>query len=324
MKYALGIMALIIIVLAAILIVGPGPKETVQTTAPGMDETPSMVKPAPLPPPLTNEGRVVFAVTDAAANLENIESVIITIKEVRVHSAVKGWVTVSEETKQFDLLKLKTSGALAIMTEANLEAGIYNQVRIETSKVEIVEKQSGKITTAKLPSNDLKLVGKLTVEAGKESSVVFDFLVDKSLHTTGSNSYIFAPVIKLETRSDTDVTVAEGLVEIKGGVKDTDAVIGMNESGEIGVGLSIEAVANLEIIGEAIKIKVKEETGAEVAITAKSAIDLTVQKGHLDSALSVKMVTKSGKKTWLVTGFKGLELMSVYVDAQTGAVVLVE
>ena len=325
MKNVLLVLGLVVVIVALILAFGPSRQESVRVeTSPPAPEPAPEPSPSPLPPPQPTEGRVVFAVTDAAAGLENIDGIIVTTKEVRVQSAAKGWVTVSEETKSFDLLKLKESGSFALLTEANLEAGEYNQVRLSVSKVEVIEKSSGKISLAKLPSGDLKLVGKLVVEAGNESSVVLDFLADKSLHTTGQGSYIFAPVITLETKSNAEISIGGGLVSIGGGKTDTNITIGMNESGEVGINVAIDAGANLEIVGDAIRVMAKGESEAAVSITAKGAIDAAVGGEYLDSAISVKMITREGKKTWLVTGLKGLEITNIYVDASTGVVVRVE
>jgi len=108
MKNVLLVLGLVVVIVALILAFGPSRQESVRVeTSPPAPEPAPEPSPSPLPPPQPTEGRVVFAVTDAAAGLENIDGIIVTTKEVRVQSAAKGWVTVSEETKSFDLLKLK-------------------------------------------------------------------------------------------------------------------------------------------------------------------------------------------------------------------------
>ena len=276
------------------------------------------------PPAGAKQGNAVFAVTDAASSLENVESVIITVGELRVHSASRGWITVSENTKQFDLMKLKNSNVLALLSEAKLETGNYEQIRLMVTKTTVIEKTSGKTFDAKIPSGDLKLVGGLAIEEGKNSTVLFDFLLDKSLHVTGDGKYVFAPVIKLETKTEAEVKITDGLVEIKGGKIKTSTELGMNEEGEMKAGLSLDAKAALEIVGGAIRVKAKGENDSGISITAKAAIDATINEGHLDSAISVKMVTREGTKAWLVTGLKGIEITNVYINSSTGAVMLVE
>ena len=85
------------------------------------------------------QGKVVFAVTDATADIKNISSINITVNEISVHSEKDGWVVVSTVIKEFDLLKLKSEGALELAAESNLPAGTYDQVRLNISKVVIVK-----------------------------------------------------------------------------------------------------------------------------------------------------------------------------------------
>ena len=63
-----------------------------------------------------SQGRVVFTVTDAAASLENLTSVTMSVDKVEVQNASNGWVTVSDKDYDFDLLKLKNSGAYSWKT----------------------------------------------------------------------------------------------------------------------------------------------------------------------------------------------------------------
>jgi hypothetical protein len=80
----------------------------------------------------------------------------------------------------------------------------------------------------------------------------------------------------------------------------------------------------LEIVNDAIRITTKDEKETGVKVTAQSAIDLAVQGGQLDSAASVKLLTREGKKVWRVIGMKDQELTNVYVDVTTGGIVAVE
>src|SRR3989338_5797170 len=101
------------------------------------------------------QGKVVFAVTDATADIKNISSINITVNEISVHSEAKGWVVVSTATKEFDLLQLKSSGTLELAAELNLDVGAYDQIRLNISKVIIVK--GGQSIEAKLPSGKMTL-----------------------------------------------------------------------------------------------------------------------------------------------------------------------
>ncbi|MBI4162809.1 MAG: DUF4382 domain-containing protein [Candidatus Aenigmarchaeota archaeon] len=199
---------------------------------------------------ISAEGRGVFAVTDAAANMGSVSKVEVTIREVQVHSASQGWVTVSTTPKTVDLLELKTENRNELLADTNLVADTYNQVRLEVEKV-VVTDQDGE-HEAKLPSNELKIVGNFVVEANKTTATVFDFMANESLHTTsGANKqYIMAPVIKITSATDAQVDAESNSdVKIAGGSVKTDTTVGMDVKGNVGAGLRIPSSAMLQIIG---------------------------------------------------------------------------
>jgi hypothetical protein len=100
----------------------------------------------------------------------------------------------------------------------------------------------------------------------------------------------------------------------------------MDETGTMRSDFVLDANLKLDIVGETIKIIAKEEQAAEkeIKVTAKAAIDIAIQGNYLESALSVKLVSRNGKNVWRVVGTKNLEITNVYVDVVTGAVVETE
>lgn len=202
------------------------------------------------------EGRAVFTITDAAANMSAVTSVMVTVEAVKVHSSTEGWVEVSSEPQTFDLLKLKAEGSQELLADVQLKEGTYQQLRLDISKVMVTD-ASGE-HEAKLPSGELKIVGDLEVKANSTSTATFDFIADESLHMTGNGEYILAPVVQLETREDAEVEVkADHKVEIKDGKVKTKVKVGMDADGNVGVGVGIPAKAKLSI-GQG---KVKVESG---------------------------------------------------------------
>lgn len=182
--------------------------------------------------PQTSQGKIVFGITDAASNMEGISSVLVTVDKVEIHNTSNNWVTVSSETKEYDLLALKQSGAVSLLVNTNVDVGIYDQVRLIVSKVIVV--QNGVQEEAKLPSGELKIVGNIVVNADKTSSVVFDFIADKSLHMTGNGKFIFAPVIKIKKQNDAKVELkSNNEIDIKDDEKENDEDVGMDEKGEV-------------------------------------------------------------------------------------------
>ena len=101
--------------------------------------------------PATNEGRAVFTITDAAADMGAVSEVHVTVEQVRVHSETQGWVTVSDEQQTYDLLELKAENSHALLADANLTADTYNQLRLDVSEVIVVDAEGEH--EAKLPSS---------------------------------------------------------------------------------------------------------------------------------------------------------------------------
>ena len=200
------------------------------------------------------EGRAVFAITDAAANMSAVTSVMVTVDSVSVHSATEGWVTVSSEPQSFDLLKLKAEASQELLADVKLKEGTYQQLRLDISKVVVVDDKGEH--EAKLPSGELKIVGDLEVKANSTSTATFDFIADESLHMTGNGEYILAPVVKLETKEDAEVEVkADHKVKIKGGKVKASLKVGMDADGKVGVGLGISSKANVSIAQGKIKVE---------------------------------------------------------------------
>lgn len=115
----------------------------------------------------------------------------------------------------------------------------------------------------------LKINGKFTAAEGKTATVSIDFLADKSLHLTGNSIYILAPVVKLETKHDTDVEIkADESVVINGGKVEEEKNEGMDEKGEMKG--DFELKGNLDIdVNDIIHIKngVRTEGSADLTLT---------------------------------------------------------
>lgn len=268
--------------------------------------------------PSGTQGQIIFGIKDAAASMGNVSAVWIIMNNVQLHSQSQGWVTVSNDTKQYELLALKQSGNIAALATANVNADAYDQMRLTIIKVIAVE--NGAQKEVKLPSGDLKIMGQLNVSAQKQSTAVIDFMADESLHKTGAGKFIFTPVIKVETRSNATVQVdSNNNMNISGGEIDTSLNLGMDLNGQIKSNFMVDSDAKLDIVGNAIQIV--SQIDNSVKITSSAAVNAAVGGGYLDTALSVQLTTQNDKKIWNVSGLKNLTLTNVSVDATTGAVV---
>lgn len=206
-------------------------------------------------------GRAVFGITDAATDMGSVTSVKVTIDSVRVQSATEGWITVSSTPKTYDLLKLKAEGTTSLLADAQLKEGSYQQLRLDISKV-VVTDDTGDHET-KLPSGELKIVGNFVVKSNSTATATFDFVADESLHVTGNGKYILAPVVQMETKEDSDVQVSsEDKIEIRNGRVLTNVKVGMDENGNVGIGLGISKNVNLSVdVNGLLKVEGKSSLG---------------------------------------------------------------
>jgi hypothetical protein len=210
-----------------------------------------------------NSGRIVFGITDKAVGLEEFKSIFLTIGSVRIHHGSKGWITVSQTPRTFDLLKLRATSRNEVLADMSISADTYDAVRLVIDSI-LMTKSDGSVIEAKVPSKELKIDSNVKVFKGKISSVLLDFLADKSLHTTGDGKIIFAPVVAVETKSEITaqtVDVPGSLnkkVDLIGGNTNFTATIGMNEAGVVKVDTIIDPLATLEIVGDTIKLTPKK------------------------------------------------------------------
>ncbi|MDP2669050.1 MAG: DUF4382 domain-containing protein [bacterium] len=203
----------------------------------------------------SGQGRVVFGISDVAADIAGVSSIMMTVDKVEVQSDAQGWIAVSNASKQYDLLVLKQSGAVALLADINLPVGTYNQIRLTISKVLVTA--SGTVQEAKLPSGTLKIVGRIVVEEGKTASVVLDFKADKSLHITGNGKFVMAPVVNLQTKSGVDVEKdSDDKLKIEGGKDEDDVDVGMDENGDTREDFELDESTEIELdIDNVIRVR---------------------------------------------------------------------
>ena len=191
-------------------------------------------------------GDVVFAITDAAADMGEVSKIEVTMDALRVREEGGVWTNVSTETQTFDLLQLREMTTARLMAQARLQARNYDMVELNLSKV-MVTNGSG-AHEAYLVNNRLQMECTLEVQANTMTTASFDFLANESLHATTDGQYVFAPVIALQTRTRAEVQIRNNNeVDISGGTIRTNAEMGMNISGEMGEGLKLQAGAQLSI-----------------------------------------------------------------------------
>ena len=149
----------------------------------------------------SGEGTIVLKITDAPDY--NITEALVTMSEVRVHYAGANntndndtfgeWITIVNNSQTFDLVALQD--VTELFGTANISAGWYTQIRlfVESALVTI----DGIQYNLTIPSNTVKLIKPFKIEDGQTTTLILDFDVQKSVHKTGNDKYIFNPTIKV-------------------------------------------------------------------------------------------------------------------------------
>lgn len=217
-------------------------------------------------------GRVVFTITDAAANMGSVNSVKVTIDKMQAHSEAEGWSKVSSRAKTYDLLELKSEGKQELLADVQLKEGIYNQVWLDISEVIITDAQG--VHEAKLPSKQIIINGKVVVKSNSTSSVTFDFIADESLHVTGKGEYIMAPVVAVEAKQHTRADVkSNNRVVIEGGATTSSSIVGMDLTGKVGIGVRVPANIILNI-GSDNMIEIGDIISSSSSASGNTSLDV--------------------------------------------------
>jgi len=200
------------------------------------------------------KGTLVLSITDAAVDMGTISAVSMTIDKVYVHSKAQGWVTVLKAPQSFSLLTLKSSGRAALLAKIDIAADTYDQAWLHISNVTITE--AGKVKEALLPSNDFKMEGSIKVENNTNSIAKFDILADQSIHKTSKGEFVFAPVIKFESRINATISFdSNNFVTISDGNLVSSTTAGMNVDGQVKTNFQLDPKKELEIKNGVIEIK---------------------------------------------------------------------
>lgn len=117
------------------------------------------------------------------------KSVVVTIDSVDIHkkgasdeeeSKDSGWLVVTEEAQQVDLLKL-TGLTSELLGSSKLDAGTYNQIRLNVSKA-TATLNDDTVLDLKVPSEKIRInVADMVISEDSKFQLVLDFDADKSI-----------------------------------------------------------------------------------------------------------------------------------------------
>lgn len=236
-------------------------------------------------------GTLFIGITDAAAEMAGVTDIDLKVKKVEVYNETQGWVTVSSANKTYSLLSLKNSGKTELYAEEKVATGSYDHVRVTIDDAVVKTTAQGSMS-ATLPTNEITISSAVNVRAGNNSYVKIDFLADKSLHMTTDKKYVFAPVVAVESRSNTQVTVADDdSVTVSGGSVDSSLTVGVDLDGSSKNNFQLNTDAGLTVdsplLGE-VKFMLSGKTysqNATSSVTATSSVNASTKVNSDDTSV---------------------------------------
>lgn len=192
-------------------------------------------------------GEVIISVTDAAADMQNISEVEMTVDEVAVKGQGGSWTTVSSDSKTYNLLELNAQGKAELYAQENIDADNYTAVRVDIGDVVVTTTDGESHTTAKV-TDSMEITGDVSVSGGETSVVEIDVQADESLHTSTEGDYVFAPVVQMESRSNAQVSIGnDSAVTVNSGSVVSSALVGTDVDGSTKANFKLDANTELEV-----------------------------------------------------------------------------
>lgn len=233
----------------------------------------------------TTRGEINISFTDATADIKNVSEVTLNVNKVELYSETKGWVSVSNNSAQYQLLDLHAKGQTKTYASVSVPTDTYSKIRVALGDV-VLKMKAGADKTAAVPNRTLDIQSIVNVKENATTSVKIDVLADKSLHLTAKGDYVFAPVVKIESRSDARIdTSADGIVTISEGSLDSTSTVGMDVDGSIKADFEIKSDVKLDVGSDGV-INV---IGGMLKTTASSSSGSTVASSTINSTSSVNV-----------------------------------
>lgn len=141
-------------------------------------------------------GTLRLYIADAPGEFQEVN---IEIASVEVHRPGPGaWITINDQTRVFNLLEY-ANGAMALLGEAQLEAGKYTQIRLMLGdgNTIVVNGETHPLFVPSAYQTGLKLVRQFDIEPDYTYELLIDFDVHRSVHLA-NGQYILKPTVRVE------------------------------------------------------------------------------------------------------------------------------
>ena len=140
-------------------------------------------------------GNLLLYITDAPGEFDEVN---LNVVRVEVHREGGPWEVINNENQTIDLLEYR-NGMMAVLADADLDAGIYTQIRLilgDGNNV-VVDGVPHNLTVPSGMQTGLKLVRSFAIEPDYTYELVIDFNVHHSIHTS-ELGYMLKPTVRVE------------------------------------------------------------------------------------------------------------------------------
>lgn len=144
-------------------------------------------------------GTLEVRLHDAPVDFEEVN---IFIERVEVNNTTgdEGWQVISEPNQAFDILEL-TNGVYEVIGDAELEAGLYPQIRLVVSRDAnsvVIDGEEHNLFVPSGTETGVKLNVNAEIREGITYTLLLDFDASRSVRQTGQSQtgYILQPVIR--------------------------------------------------------------------------------------------------------------------------------
>lgn len=148
-------------------------------------------------------GTVTIHMTDAPA-IDNVDAINLNVTEISVKmsgdQSEQGWDVLRTDSLNVDLLHLQ-NGVFTTVATGRVAEGDYQQVRLKlgAGSTIVVDGVTHPVTVPSGMQSGLKLVGPFHVPGGSGVDLALDFDASRSIHETGSGTFIMSPVVHMMT-----------------------------------------------------------------------------------------------------------------------------
>jgi hypothetical protein len=162
-------------------------------------------------PSSPSEGSAMFNLRITDSPFSDARAVLVTFSEVTAHRSESSWSSVpfaaGATSRTCDLKKLENSED--VLGTGPLPAGDYTQVRLVVQSARLffdnpsvgpacattIAAPAGRMADLRIPSGEVKLNRGFKLESESMTTMLLDFDGDRSIHQTGSGTYMMNPVI---------------------------------------------------------------------------------------------------------------------------------